>query len=235
MLKFEYHLEYFTKTLMKTIKLEGSQKEYTVGKILCLGRNYTEHAKEMHADIPKEPIIFLKPSSAIIGNNEDIRIPKISHQPHHEVELVVAIGQNGKNIPRAIAFQYVLGYGIGLDMTLRDIQNDAKKQGLPWSIAKGFDTSAPVSDFVPVSKIKDPHNLGIRCTVNAIVRQESSTRNMIFPIDKIIEYASSIFTLEAGDLIFTGTPEGVGAVHDGDIIEAELIGFTKISHRVTFA
>ena len=220
---------------MKTIKLEGTQKEYTVGKILCLGRNYIEHAKEMHAEVPKEPVIFLKPPTAIIWNKEDIRIPKISKEPHHEVELVVAIGQNGKDIPRADAFQYVLGYGIGLDMTLRDVQNDAKKKGLPWSVAKGFDTSAPVSDIVPISKIKDSHNLGIRCTVNGIIRQDSSTKNLIFSIDKIIEYISSIFTLEVGDLIFTGTPEGVGIVNDGDVIEAELVGYTKISHRVTFA
>ena len=219
---------------MKTAKLEGSSKEIQIGKILCLGRNYTEHAKEMKAEVPSAPVIFKKPSTAIIRNNEDIIIPKISSEPHHEVELIVAIGKNGKNIKANAAQEYVLGYGIGLDMTLRDIQNEAKKKGLPWSVAKGFDTSAPISELIPAEKITDPHNLIIQCTVNVSVRQRSSTREMIFSIEQIIEYISSIFTLESGDLIFTGTPEGVGAVNDGDIIEAELVGYTKISHRVRF-
>lgn len=200
-----------------------------------MGRNYVEHAKEMNSEPPKEPIVFLKPSTALIRNNDEIRIPGISKLPHYETELVVAIGKNGKLIPRTQALQYILGYGIGLDMTLRDIQNEAKGKGLPWTVAKGFDTSAPVSDIVPSSKIKDPQDLGIRCMVNGIVRQEGSTKKMIFPVAAIIEYISSIFTLETGDLIFTGTPEGVGTVSDGDMIEAELISYVKISHKVRFA
>jgi 5-carboxymethyl-2-hydroxymuconate isomerase len=128
--------------------------------------------------------------------------------------------------------EYVLGYAIGLDMTLRDVQNEAKKKALPWAIAKGFDTSAALSDFIPASEIKDPHKLTIRCSVNGTVRQEGSTSMMMFPIPKIIEFVSSVFALEAGDLIYTGTPAGVGEVVEGDIIEAELVGHAKIKHRV---
>ena len=176
----------------------------------------------------------MKPATAIITDSEDIRIPKISHQPHHEVELVVVIGTGGKNIPASEAYNHVAGYCVGLDMTLRDVQAEAKKKGQPWTVAKGFDTSAPVSEIIPAEKISNPHDLTIRCRVNGEVRQCSSTKNMIFSIDKIIEYISSIFTLESGDLIFTGTPKGVAEVKDGDTVEAELVGYTIISHRVTF-
>jgi acylpyruvate hydrolase len=220
---------------MNTIRISNSHKSYQIGKILCLGRNYTEHAKEMKADIPASPVIFLKPSSSIVQDGKDIIIPKISKEVHQEVELIVAIGKTGKNIPIVQSMEYVLGYGIGLDITLRDVQNEAKKNGLPWTVAKGFDTSAPISEIIPISEIQNPHNLGIRCTVNGVIRQQSSTSKMIFSIPKIIEYISSIFTLEQGDLIFTGTPEGVGQVHDGDLIEAELVGYTKISHHVKVA
>jgi 2-keto-4-pentenoate hydratase/2-oxohepta-3-ene-1,7-dioic acid hydratase in catechol pathway len=220
---------------MQTISVYGSISPIYVGKILCLGRNYAEHAKEMQTEVPQSPIIFLKPPSAIIKNGEDIIIPKISNELHHEIELVVAIGRKAKNISMHEAINYVLGYGIGLDMTLRDVQNEAKNKGLPWSVAKGFDTSAPISDIIPAAKISNPQDLEIRCTVNGILRQQSSTSKMIFTISQMIEYISSIFTLELGDLIFTGTPEGVSQVRDGDTIEAELVGYTKISHLVRAA
>ena len=204
----------------------------TVGKILCLGRNYADHAGEMKSDVPAVPILFLKPSTAINRDGGDIVCPHISHELHHEVELVFAIGKNGKFIPAAKAGEHIFGYGIGLDMTLRDIQGEAKSQGLPWTVAKGFDTSAPVSDIIPKEQLPDARTLTVRCSVNGKVRQESSTSMMIFSPEKIVEYASSIFTLEEGDLFFTGTPKGVGAVATGDRIDAELVGFAKISHRV---
>jgi 5-carboxymethyl-2-hydroxymuconate isomerase len=220
---------------MKTIRLHASQDLLPVGKIVCLGRNYAEHAKEMQSGIPTTPILFLKPSSALIYNGEPILLPKVSNHVHYEVELVVAIGKGGKNIPRAEAYSHVLGYAIGLDITLRDVQDAAKKSGLPWSVAKGFDTSAPISDIVPAARIQDPHALTIACTVNGIVRQKSSTGEMIFSIDAIIEYISSIFTLESGDLIFTGTPSGVGEIKPGDTIEAEMVGYERITHPVRSA
>jgi acylpyruvate hydrolase len=220
---------------MKTVRLLHSDQPIGVGKILCLGQNYAEHAREMKSEVPSNPIVFLKPSTAIIANGEEIRIPPISHQAHHEVELVVAIGENGKNIPSTQAYKHVLGYAIGLDMTLRDVQSEAKKKGQPWAVAKGFDTSAPVSEIVPAARVPNPHALTIVCRVNGVERQRSSTKNMVFSIDKIIEYVSSVFMLESGDLIFTGTPEGVGEVRNGDTIEAELVGYTSITHRVTSA
>ncbi|MDI6767317.1 MAG: fumarylacetoacetate hydrolase family protein [Bacteroidota bacterium] len=220
---------------MKTIKIKNKDNEFPVGKILCLGRNYIEHAKEMKAEIPSKPVVFLKPSSAIIRNGENIIIPNISKELHHEVELVIVIGSGGKNIPAKDADDHILGYAVGLDMTLRDVQNEAKTKGLPWTVAKGFDTSAPISDIIEKDKISDPQNLAIMCKVNGAIRQKSSTSNMIFSIQTVIEYLSSIFTLETGDLIFTGTPEGVGLVNSGDIIEAEIEGFIKISHPVITA
>lgn len=217
---------------MKTIRLSQSKEEIAVGKIICLGRNYADHAKEMGAEVPSEPVLFLKPSSAIISNGENIIRPSFSQQLHHEVELVVAVSKSGKNIDVSRAFEYVLGYGVGLDMTLRDVQGEAKKKGLPWSVAKGFDTSAPISEIIPKNQIPDPKQLEIRCLVNGTERQHTSISRMLFPIEKIISYCSTIFTLEEGDLIFTGTPEGVGVVNDGDVIEAELLGYTKITHHV---
>jgi 2-keto-4-pentenoate hydratase/2-oxohepta-3-ene-1,7-dioic acid hydratase in catechol pathway len=141
---------------------------------------------------------------------------------HHEVELVVLIGRPGREIPRERAFEHVGGYGVGLDMTLRDVQANAKKKGLPWSVAKGFDTSAPVSSFVRKEDVADPHNLTLVLEVNGTVRQRSNTRNMVFGVDDIISYLSTVFTLEEGDLVFTGTPEGVGPVQSGDVLEATL-------------
>ncbi len=220
---------------MKTILFDTANKRVPVGKILCLGRNYDEHAKEMKSDVPETPIVFLKPSTALIENGETIIRPAISKEMHHEVELVVVIGKDGKHIPRPNAYDHVFGYAIGLDMTLRDLQSESKKHGLPWTLAKGFDTSAAISKIIPKEKIQNPHALEIRCLVNGIVRQSSSTQKMIFPIDFIVSFLSSIFTLETGDLIYTGTPEGVGEVNNGDVVLAELVGYTSITHRIQTA
>jgi acylpyruvate hydrolase len=206
---------------MSRILFHGSGKSFSVGKILCLGRNYADHAKEMSASVPESPIVFLKPSSAII-HDENVVIPRISVDVHHEVEMVVVIGKRGTNVRRESAYDYIEGYAVGLDMTLRDIQTEAKKNGLPWTVAKGFDTSAPVSCAVEKAKISNPHSLDLSLKVNGITRQHSNTGKMIFKIDFLVSYLSSIFTLEPGDLIFTGTPEGVGPIQAGDILEAEL-------------
>lgn len=217
---------------MHAVSLFPSHKKFTVGKILCLGQNYASHAKEMGGKPSTTPIIFLKPSSAIIGDGDPIVLPKISNDVHHEVELTVLIGRKGKNIPQSRAYEYVEGYGIGLDMTMRDKQKEAKNAGNPWSIAKGFDTSAALSAFVPKALVKDPHALEIMLKVNGQIRQHSNTSNMIFSIDFILAFLSSIFTLEEGDVIYTGTPEGVGAVVSGDTIEAEIPGVGSLHHLV---
>jgi acylpyruvate hydrolase len=216
---------------MKFVTLHPSQKQRGVGKLLCLGRNYVDHAREMNSPVPDTPIVFLKPATALISSGESIIIPPISKDVHHEVEMVVLIGRGGKDISRPSAADYVEGYGIGLDMTLRDVQAEAKKKALPWTVAKGFDTSAPVSTIVEKGLVRDPHNLDISLKVNGKICQHSNTRNMIFRVDHVVSYLSSIFTLEEGDLIFMGTPEGVGPVRPGDVLEAELAGVSSL--RVT--
>jgi len=207
---------------MRFVTLHPSKQQKPIGKVLCLGRNYVDHAREMNSPIPESPIVFLKPATAVITQGDAVVIPPFSHEVHHEVEMVVLLGRDGKDISRSSALDYVAGYGIGLDMTLRDVQAEAKKQGLPWSVAKGFDTSAPVSTIVEKEQVGNPHELDITLKVNGKIRQKSNTRNMIFTVDYVVSYLSSIFTLEAGDLVFMGTPEGVGAVRPGDILEAEL-------------
>jgi 2-keto-4-pentenoate hydratase/2-oxohepta-3-ene-1,7-dioic acid hydratase in catechol pathway len=176
----------------------------------------------MKSDIPESPVIFLKPPTAIIANGGRVLIPAISKDVHHEVEMTVLIGEGGKNIPRDRALKHVAGYGIGLDMTLRDVQAEAKKKSLPWTLSKGFDTSAPLSEFVPASNIGDPHNLNVALSVNGSVRQQSNTRHFIFKVDHLIAFISQVISLERGDILYTGTPEGVAQVVSGDKLEARL-------------
>lgn len=199
------------------------------GKIICIGRNYADHVKELNNAMPTEPVIFLKPSSSLIGSGEDILIPPQSNDVHHEVELVMAIGKGGKHIPEQEAMSHVAGFAVGLDMTARDVQSRAKAKALPWTVAKGFDTFAPLGDFVPVSEFPDPQNVDIQLTVNGEIRQEGNTSQMIFPLAMLVSYASQIFTLEAGDLIFTGTPEGVSAIREGDVLQAKVTGLPLLT------
>lgn len=207
---------------MSSVTLRGTTSPVLVPKIICVGRNYAAHAKEMKADLPEQPVLFLKPPSAVLRDGGTILLPKISKDLHHEVELTVLIGTGGKNIQEASALRHVAGYGIGLDMTLRDVQSEAKKKGLPWTLAKGFDTSAPLSEFVPAAQVPDPHSLTVELRVNGTVRQTGSTSSFIFRLEHLISYISAFFTLEAGDILFTGTPEGVAQTVPGDTLEAVL-------------
>jgi 5-carboxymethyl-2-hydroxymuconate isomerase len=172
-------------------------------------------------------VFFFKPPSAIIHDGGQIILPAISNDVHHEVEMTILIGEHGNNIHRSAALKHVAGYGIGLDMTMRDIQNEAKKKGLPWALAKGFDTSAPVSEFFPAETIGDPGSLNIQLFINGKLRQSSSTSKFVFPVDKVIAYISQYITFEPGDIIFTGTPEGVSRVEHGDKLEASLLDAQK--------
>lgn len=220
---------------MQTVELEGSAEPIAVGKIICIGRNYAEHAKEMKSDISESPVFFLKPPSALLRDGGTIVIPSISSDVHHEVEMTVLIGKGGKNIPRVEALQHVAGYGVGLDMTLRDVQSEAKKKGLPWTLAKGFDTSAPVSRFIAASNIPNPQAMEVELSVNGAVRQIGKTELLIFSVQDFIAYVSQFLTLERGDIIYTGTPEGVAQVKPGDQLEAVLrisAGQTLTSLRV---
>jgi 2-keto-4-pentenoate hydratase/2-oxohepta-3-ene-1,7-dioic acid hydratase in catechol pathway len=198
-------------------------------KIICIGRNYADHVKELNNAMPSEPVVFLKPSTALISSGEDIVIPPQSNDVHHEVELVIAIGLGGKNIPVQEAMKHVAGFAVGLDMTARDVQSKAKAKALPWTVAKGFDTFAPLGDFIAASEVADPQNLDIQLTINGDLRQKGNTNQMMFPLDELVSYASHIFTLEAGDLIFTGTPEGVSAIRDGDVLQAKVTGLPLLT------
>ena len=200
----------------------GIKKELSVGKLVCLARTYRKHAEEMNTYVTEEPLLFLKPASAVIFDGESIIIPKMSNCLHHEVELGVVIGKKCKNVPQKNAMNYVLGYLLALDITARNIQSVAKKNGWPWSIAKGFDTFAPISSIVLKEEVQDPSNLDISLKVNGEIRQSSSTSYMIYSIERIIEFISGVMTLEPGDLILTGTPKGVGEIVSDDVIEAHL-------------
>jgi len=199
-----------------------SNKKLVIGKLVCLARTYQKHANEMNTKITKKPLLFLKPASSVIFNNDSIIIPDISKSVHHEVELCVIIGKKCTKVKRKDAMNYVLGYCLGLDITARDIQSVAKKNGWPWSIAKGFDTFAPISNIVLKEKISNPYNLDICLKVNGKIRQFSNTKYMIYAINEIIEYISNIMTLYPGDMIMTGTPEGVAEIKKGDKLEAKL-------------
>ncbi len=190
------------------------------GKILCIGRNYAAHATEMRSDVQARPIIFLKPPTALVGTGQHIVLPRASAEVHHEVELVAMIGCGGSNIPEQEALHHVAAYAVGLDMTARDIQQEAKRRGLPWSVAKGFDTFAPLGPFVASHEVQAPQDLDLSLAINGEVRQRSHTSLMLFPVAKLVAYCSSIFTLEPGDLLYTGTPEGVGPVVAGDVLVA---------------
>ncbi len=214
------------------LPFEEGELEIRPSKIICLGKNYAKHAKEMRSEVPKDPIIFLKPPSSLIGPGEKIILPKMSKLVHHEVELAVIIGKRGKNVSQEDAMQYVLGYTILLDITARDLQNIAREKGLPWTICKGFDTFAPVGPRVVAADKLDPHNLEIGLKVNGEIRQKSKTSEMIFKIPKLIEYISSIMTLEPGDIIATGTPEGVGKLEHGNVVEAWIEGIGELRVEV---
>ena len=207
---------------MKSARIKNSKEEYIIGKIVCVGRNYAEHAKELGNEVPDKPVLFLKPASAVIYSGGEIIHPSFSNELHHEVELVLLIGETVKNAKGVEAEKAIIGYGVGLDMTLRDVQNELKKKGNPWTIAKCFDTSAVISDFVlkEVYQLKPDKKLELK--VNEIIKQTDTLKSMLFNPAEIVEYISSIMTLEKGDLIFTGTPAGVSKVNRGDKLEAKL-------------
>jgi acylpyruvate hydrolase len=201
-------------------------------KIICIGRNYLDHAKELNNPIPQEPVFFLKPDSAIISNNKAFFIPDFTKNVQHEVEIVVRISRLGKHIEERFAHKYYNEIGIGIDFTARDIQNICKEKGLPWEKAKAFDGSAPLGDFINKSEISDLNNLNFSLNKNGETVQTGNTKDMLFNIDKIITYISQYFTLKIGDLIYTGTPAGVSAVAIDDILEAYIEGQKLLTIKV---
>jgi acylpyruvate hydrolase len=193
-------------------------------KIFCIGRNYSEHALELNNLVPEAPVVFMKPDTALLKDGEDFYLPSFSNDIHHEVELVVRISKAGKKIAQNFAHKYYNEIGLGIDFTARDLQAVQKQKGLPWEIAKGFDGSAPIGKFFAKEKFKALDSIPFSLSKNGKTVQEGNSAGMIFSIDRIIEYISGFFTLKTGDLIYTGTPAGVGRVEIGDILEGYLEG-----------
>jgi acylpyruvate hydrolase len=192
-------------------------------KIICIGRNYLDHAKELNNPVPEKPVFFMKPDSALVIRNRPFFYPDFSSDVHHEIELVIKINRLGRSIDEKYAHRYYNQYALGVDFTARDLQSECKKKGLPWEIAKGFDYSAPVSRFISLKEGDDIQNLDFRLDIDGESVQKGNTGDMIFSVNKIISYVSQFMTLKTGDLIFTGTPAGVGPVKIGNRLEAYLV------------
>jgi len=219
-----------------TVPIKGEPAQMPIHRIYCVGRNYEDHAKEMGFTGREPPFFFMKPADALVvvteGTTGDMPYPSLTENLHHEIELVVAIGKAGKNIKAADAMDYVYGYAVGLDMTRRDLQNDMKKQGRPWCIGKAFDASAPIGPITPKAQAGNVEHAEIKLDVNSATRQKSNVEKLIWNIGETIEHLSAAWQLEPGDLIFTGTPEGVNAVKVGDLMEGAVAGLGSLKVRV---
>ena len=219
-----------------SLPVAGSEARFPVHRIYCVGRNYAEHAKEMGFTGREAPFFFLKPADTVLpvpaGQTVDMPYPPLTSNLHHEIELVVAIGKGGKDIPVAQALEHIYGYAVGLDMTRRDLQGEMKKQGRPWSIGKGFDFSAPIGPITPAAQAGDVANAAIWLQVNDADRQRSTVNQLIWNIAETVAILSQAWELQPGDLIMTGTPEGVGAVVRGDVMVGGVDGLTPIRVRM---
>jgi 5-carboxymethyl-2-hydroxymuconate isomerase len=213
-MKIEFQDVDFRKKIIRTV----SRDPVPVGTVYCIGRNYRKHIEEMKSEDPVEPLIFTKPPSAVCQDMEEILLPAQSRDVHYEVELALVIGRKGKDIPREDVYEYIIGSAVALDLTMRDIQSEAKKKGTPWAIAKGFDYSCPISKIYPEKSIEVLSNVELELQKNGQTVQRGNTSQMIFKIDYLVSYLSTFFTLQPGDIVLTGTPEGVGPVRKSDIL-----------------
>lgn len=222
--------------VMRNIRIPGLNTSYTAHSVICIGRNYADHAKELNNPLPIIPVVFTKPLTAITYDGGEIRVPVgLTKEVHHEVEMVVAIGEYGRFIPESKAMDYVAGYGVGVDITARDLQTALKKQSQPWTLSKGMDTFAPLGNFVEADQVADPTNLSISLDINGQTRQQGNTSDMIFSLPALISFVSQYMSLHKGDLLFTGTPAGVGPLEDGDILTAQLgDGLSRLSVSVKY-
>lgn len=227
----------FEAPAVTAVPVAGGAQTFPVHRIYCVGRNYEDHAKEMGFTGREPPFFFLKPADAlvVVGNGQtgSMPYPGLTQNLHHEIELVVAIGKGGSQITAADAMQHVFGYAVGLDMTRRDLQNEMKKQGRPWEIGKAFEHSAPISEIVPAARAGDVESAGIWLKVNGTERQRSTVAKLIWNIAETIEHLSAAWTLQAGDLIYTGTPEGVASVVRGDLLEGGVDGVGSLRISIT--
>jgi fumarylpyruvate hydrolase len=226
----------FEPTPVVSVPVVGKDERFPVHRIYCVGRNYEEHAKEMGFTGREPPFFFMKPADSVLvvnaGETGDMPYPSLTKNLHHEIELVVAIGKGGKNIKAADAMRHIYGYAVGLDMTRRDLQNDMKKQGRPWCIGKGFDHSAPIGPISPTAHAGDVAHAEIYVQVNGQDRQRSNTSQLIWNIAETIEHLSAAWELQPGDLIYTGTPEGVSAVVAGDTLVGAVAGLGELKVRM---
>lgn len=201
-------------------------------KIICIGRNYVDHAKELNNPVPKEPVFFMKPDTALIPARNPFVYPSFSNDVHHEVEIVVKINRLGKHIDEKFAHKYFNEISVGVDFTARDIQQQCKEKGLPWEKAKAFDGSAPTGTFININEIADINNLDFNIQVNGETKQQGNTKDMLFNIHQIIAHVSKFVTLKIGDFIFTGTPAGVGPINIGDKIDCFIEGKNLLHFNV---
>ncbi len=216
-----------------SLPIQGNEKRFPVNRIFCVGRNYADHAREMGHDPNREPpFFFMKPSSTIVSDGKAFPYPAQSTDVQYEVELVVAIHVGGSNISSNKALEHVYGYAVGLDMTRRDLQTAAKKMGRPWETGKAFDDSAPCGELIPVSKIGHPSSGAITLQVNSAVKQKGDLSDLIWNVPDTIAYLSTLFALQPGDLIYTGTPAGVGPIVKGDVMHASVDGVGQLEVRV---
>jgi fumarylpyruvate hydrolase len=226
----------FTPPAVISVPVVGKAERFPVHRIYCVGRNYEEHAKEMGFTGREPPFFFLKPNDSLVlvnpGETGSMPYPPLTKNLHHEIELVVAIGKGGKNIKAADAFSHIYGYAVGLDMTRRDLQGEMKKQGRPWCIGKAFDHSAPMGPITPAAQAGDVENAELYVQVNGADRQRSNVNKLIWNIAETIEHLSAAWELQAGDLIFTGTPEGVAAVVPGDTMVGAVAGLGELKVKV---
>ena len=226
----------FTPPATISVPVVGKAERFPVHRIYCVGRNYEEHAKEMGFTGREPPFFFLKPNDSLVlvnpGETGSMPYPPLTKNLHHEIELVVAIGKGGKNIKAADAFSHIYGYAVGLDMTRRDLQGEMKKQGRPWCIGKAFDHSAPMGPITPAAQAGDVENAELYVQVNGADRQRSNVNKLIWNIAETIEHLSAAWELQAGDLIFTGTPEGVAAVVSGDTMVGAVAGLGELKVKV---
>lgn len=202
--------------------VDGTPIDLPVGKIVCVGRNYAEHARELGNEIPEEPILFIKPPSSLVNMDQPLLLPQGQGEVHHEIEIALLVRERLKDVDARTALWSMAGYGIALDLTLRDLQQKLKEQGHPWERAKGFDGACPVSRFIDARGVSGKQPLDISLEVNGELRQAGRTPQMLFPIFELIAHMSRVFTLEPGDLILTGTPKGVAALHSGDQLVGRL-------------
>jgi fumarylpyruvate hydrolase len=227
----------FTPPAVVSVPVIGRAERFPVHRIYCVGRNYEEHAKEMGFTGREPPFFFMKPADAIVvadaGQTATIPYPSLTANLHHEIELVVAIGRGGRDIKAADAASHIYGYAVGLDMTRRDLQSDMKKQGRPWCIGKAYDHSAPIGPITPAAAAGDIANAAIWIQVNGGDRQRSNISKLIWNIAETIEHLSAAWELQPGDLVYTGTPEGVAAVAKGDRMQGGITGLTPISVTVS--